>query len=481
MEIKAKVTLSLPNKFYKITLKYDTFERATYDTYLIASLVAKAKNEEEALKYIDDISGKGSLNPHFKKLYGEISKLSEEQIDGILSDSLFPITVIDTKHHFKYYEMFDATRMDGRVYQHNLASSPDLQELIMPKDKRAKFLSIDFMVEEGAVKSNVYDAIFTEKDIKVDLDGGNYCPISKENFDSVYSNDLVEIERYEGKIGNQITSGNWNVLNNQALTALCNLRQFYIDEEGNHCAVMADCLKKTEVINVFSLYFYKETRYEYSCKNAEICEQVVDYLISSKNINEFKTRSLIGILASVSDKTAQRVVQYILDRKESKEIAEVGLRLIKGGLEKGWEANALKSIKKICPKGEIKYLYKINKDLGYDLEDILTIDDIDLTEADLMKKRDYISHRKNLIKEMNLMVGDIMNSGIREKMKSLKTKDSVYKSLNEFIKEYSAHNRNDYGSMSLEKLKNVYNKIKGVYTGAFENIKNRLAKKEEIA
>lgn len=207
----------------------------------------------------------------------------------------------------------------------------------------------------------------------------------------------------------------------------------------------------------------------------------MDYLIKSKNINEFKTRSLINILAAVSDKTAQKVVQYILGRKESKEIAEVGLRLIKEGLEKGWEVDVLKSIKKNSPKSEIKYLYKINNDLGYELEDILTIDDIDLAEADLMRKRAYVSQRENLIKEMNLMVGDIMNSGVREKMKSLKTKDNVYKALNEFIKEYSAHNRNDYETMSLEKLTNVFNKIKGIYTGAFENIKNRLAKKEEIA
>lgn len=481
MEIKAKVALSLPNKFYRITLKYDTFEKATYDSYLIASLVANAKSNDEALKYIDDISGKGSLNPHFKKLYEKISKFSKEQIDGILTDSLFPITVIDTKHHFKYYEMFDATRMDGKVYPHNLAESSLLKELIMPNDKSAKFLSMDFGVEDGAVKSNVYDAIFTEKDIKVDLDAGNYCSISKENFDFVYSNDLEKVERYEGKIGSQITSGNWNVLNNQALTALCNLKQFYIDEDGNHCAVLSDCLKKTEVINVFSLYFYKETRYEYNYKNADICEQVVDYLIKSKNINEFKTRSLINILAAVSDKTAQKVVQYILGRKESKEISEVGLRLIKEGLEKGWEADVLKSIKKFSPKSEIKYLYKINNELGYELEDILAIDDIDLAEADLMRKHAYVSQRKNLIKEMNFMVGDIMNSGIREKMKSLKTKDSVYKALNEFIKEYSAHNRNDYETMSFEKLTNIFDKIKVVYTGAFENIKNRLAKKEEIA
>ena len=482
MEIKAKVALSLPNQFYKVVLKYDTFEKATYDSYLIASLIHNTNNENDALEYIDDITGKGSLNSHFKKLYGEISKLTPAQIDGILNDSLYPITVIDRKHHFKYYKMFDATRMDGTVYQHNLSNDiKKLKDLIMPKGSDVKFLSIDFEEEEGTVKQNVYDAIFTENEIKVDLDGGNYLPISKTDFDEVYSNDLVDIYRYRGTIKNQISSGNWNVLNNAVLDTLAKLKQYYIDDDGNYCELLSNCVKKTEVINVFSLYFYKETKYDYNIKNAKICEEAVNYLIESKNINEFKTKNLVYLLAAVNDKTAQKVIQYILGRKDSKELAELGLKLIKQGLEKGWESETLQSIKRIVSKGEIKYLYRIDPSIGYDLEDILMIDDIELSNEDLNRKNEYISHRNNIIKEMNLMVGEIMNSGIREKMKSLKTKDSVYKTLNDFIKEYSAHNRNDYESMSLENLTKIYNKIKGIYSGAFSNIKKRLAIKQEIA
>ena len=99
MEIRAKVALSLPNDFYKIILKYDTFEKATYDSYLVASIVKITKTEKEAFKYIDEITGNGSLNPHFKKMYKEISQLSDEQVQNILNDSLFPITIVDKKNH----------------------------------------------------------------------------------------------------------------------------------------------------------------------------------------------------------------------------------------------------------------------------------------------------------------------------------------------------------------------------------------------
>ena len=44
MEIRARVPLSLPNIYYKVTLKYDTFQKATYDSYLMACLVANSRN-----------------------------------------------------------------------------------------------------------------------------------------------------------------------------------------------------------------------------------------------------------------------------------------------------------------------------------------------------------------------------------------------------------------------------------------------------
>ena len=125
MEIRARVALSLPSTFYKITLKYDTFEKATYDSYLMASLVANSKNKTEAYNYIDEITGKGSLNSHFKKLYDQISAFTSDQINSILTNSLFPITVVDQKHHFNYYSMFKATRMDNKVFDGNLISDEE--------------------------------------------------------------------------------------------------------------------------------------------------------------------------------------------------------------------------------------------------------------------------------------------------------------------------------------------------------------------
>lgn len=478
MEIRAKVALSLPNKFYKVVLKYDTFEKATYDSYLVASIVANAKNEKDAIEYIDEITGNGSLNPHFKKLYEEISKMTKEQVEGILKNSLYPITVVDKSHHFKYYEMFDATRMDNKVFPGNLENNPNLANMLMPKDRETKFLSLEFETEDGTVKKDNYNAIFSEKEIKVDLDDGQYYPISKENFLLVFDNEGEVTSEWMPKVGYEITAGNWNVLTKGVADTWGKDRLTYKTEEDNLAVLLNDCIKETEVITAYDLLFYKETRYNFSDQNQKKCLEAVRFLKDSKMINEYKTRSLIVLLSVIPDIYAQQIVQYILTRKNSKEIAEFGLMLIKGGLEKGWEKEVLLSIKNSIPQREYKYLYKINSDLNFEVTDLLDIDDADLVEADKMRKRAYVAERDNLIKEIKLMIGDMTTSGVRQKLKSLQ-KDSVVNSVKKFLNEYQGHNEGELENMSLEEIKKEYETIKAMYNGNYAKVKERCDKLED--
>ena len=475
MEIRAKVALSLPNQFYKVVLKYDTFEKATYDSYLIASVVAHAKSEAEAMEYIDEITGNGSLNPHFKKLYDEISKMSKEQVEGILKDSLYPITVVDKSHHFKYYEMFNATRMDNKVFSGNLENNPKLVDMVMPKDKDAKFLSIDFETEPGTVKKDNYNAIFSENEIKVDLDDGQYYSISKEDFLSVFENDGSLESEWMPTISIEITSGNWNVLTKSVVDTWGKDRFTFKNSDGNLVVLLTDCIKITEVVMAYDLFFYKETRYNFSKANVKQCLEAIEYLKDSKLINEYKTKSLITILAVIPDTNAQQVVQFVLNRKNSKEIAEFGLMLIKSGLEKGWDKEVLMSIKKSVPQREYKYLYRINSDLDFEISDLLDIDETDLNEADKIRVRAYVSERNNLIKEIKMMLGDMTASGVRQKLKSLQ-KDSVVNSVKKFLNEYQGHNEGELEDMTLEQVKKEYEKIKAMYNGNYAKVKERCDK-----
>lgn len=477
MEIRAKVALSLPNKFYKVVLKYDTFERATYDSYLVTSIVANAESEKDAMEYIDEITGNGSLNSHFKKLYEEISKMTKEQVENILKDSLYPITVVDKSHHFKYYEMFDVTRMDGKVFPGNLENNPNLANMLMPKDRDAKFLSREFVAEDGTVKRDNYNAIFSEKGIKVDLDDGQYYPISKEDFLSVFDGQGEITSEWMPKVGRELTSGNWNVLTKDVADTWGKDRLTYKTEEGNLAVLLNDCIKETEVITEYDLLFYKETRYDFSIQNQQKCLEAVRFLKDSKMINEYKTKSLITMLSAIPDIYAQEIVQYVLARKDSKDIAELGLTLIKEGLEKGWEKEVLLSIKKLVPQREYKYLYKVNNDLNFEVTDLLDIDDADLAETDKIRKREYVDERDNLIKEIKYMIGDMTTSGVRQKLKSLK-KDDVINSVKKFLSQYQGHNEGELENMSLEKIKKEYATIKIMYNGNYAKVKERCNKLE---
>lgn len=138
-------------------------------------------------------------------------------------------------------------------------------------------------------------------------------------------------------------------------------------------------------------------------------------------------------------------------------------------------------MKKFATPIHINYLYKIDDSLGYSIDELLQVDKNALSDADATKVRAYIAEQDNIIDQMNKMVGEIMNSGVREKMKSLKTKDSVYKQLNDFIKKSSAHLKKNYSNMTLEQLTVEYNGIKIIYEGAFQKIMERLTKEENKA
>ena len=485
MEIKAKVNLKLSSTIYKVILRYDTYQKATYDSYLIASLRKNAKNEKEANDYIDDISGQGSLNGHFKRLYKEISNFSDAQIDGILKNSLYPVTMV-VSERFSYYSALEASKYKGHVFKGNLFDDKEaLKNSMMPKDSNSTFLDISFEKIGDEEKTDVYDAVFSETTIKVNLGDNTYLPITKSAFDKAYDGQSLDISKYRGEITDTITDGNWNVLTQNSFDAISRDKHIFFDRDGNANSISdsGEYIKTTSIIKVFGIYFYKETRYDATKNNSERCIAAVEMLLVRGWIDEYKTKSLVRLLVVVPDEWAQKAINYTLNRKNSKEVADVGLSLINKGLEKGWTEEALRSMKKFVTPSTINGLYRADDTLLYTIDDLLLIDKNILSERHAKQVKEYTETRENLIAQMDSMIGKIMNSGIREKMKSLKTKDSVYKQLNDAINSKSTHLRlkKDYSDMNLDQLTTAYNSIKVIYEGPFQKIKERLEKEENKA
>ena len=86
MSVRIRLRLNLSKIKKTIEVRYNTYEKAMYDQYLIACLAKETKcDANSAFKYIDEITGSGSLNAHFKKLFNELVAKGIPTIDNVVN------------------------------------------------------------------------------------------------------------------------------------------------------------------------------------------------------------------------------------------------------------------------------------------------------------------------------------------------------------------------------------------------------------
>src|SRR5690554_6582075 len=115
--MRVNIRLNLPKSFNKLVLRYNTFEKVSYDKYFIASLIKHARNNsDEIYNVINELTGKGSLNKHFANLYEEIKALSDLELDGILRDSLYPIQKIE-EFRYTFFPLLNISSFKKNIYE----------------------------------------------------------------------------------------------------------------------------------------------------------------------------------------------------------------------------------------------------------------------------------------------------------------------------------------------------------------------------
>ncbi len=457
MKLEARISLTLPSSNCSIKISYNTYEKATYDQYLAASIVANANSKSSAETYINDITGKGSLNEHFKKLVESTSVLSKEVLNKILENSVYPITKIDT-FRYEYFPLFEISIYNKKVIKGDISkySHIELQKLFMFS---YDIVDVKSELQAAKDKSNVYLVKFTDGDIEFQL-CNEWLEMSGEIFENSCKIDINDIGKYHGKIHFEGTGDGWIILNNGALNNLLSSSNYLYDIEGNHISINENYLKYTELIKAFGLYFYRETKYEYIISNSNLCLEVIKHLFKTNSINEIKTKTILKIISVVDVLTQQLVINFILDRKDSKDITTKGLELLNNGLEIGWNERALLSMKQLS--NNLNLFYKINPKLGYTDLEVSTIDNDLLSNDDLKRKKLYLENRKNIINECNRIMGEIVNSGIREKMKKLKASE-LTKRFTSNLNKMLAHKKDDITNYDDEELSNYYGKIKNLF------------------
>jgi len=457
MRIEARVPLHLPKVVTKVTVTYNAYEQATYDVYLAASIVVNAISESDIERYIDDITGKGSLNKHLKKRIEEIQKMDDSTRKKILDYSIFPITKIDKTNRFVYYPYFDVSELRGKVIKGNLKD--------FSYDELKKRLNIDgdnikFEFEENNdSREDQYPVRLEDNNLSVNINRQDWLTLTSSQFEKAYKSSLSGIERYNGVIKDSGEGDHWRVLTDNVLNNLVNDKCCYIDNNGNHCSVK-DYLEVTQIINVFGLFLYKKKQYDYTSQNINKCQRVVEHLFQSQQLFDFAKQPLLSLTNSVNDKTKQNIINYILTRREDPEMAEIGIDVL-SRITHDWEREALMSMKK-ASRQSLTNFYRINPDLDYTDMELSRIDKKILSQEDLERRDKYISNRKSKITEIRGIVGEITASGIRQRMKNL-YKNETTKILTKELNAHIGHKEDDIIKYSDEQLDQYLTVVREMY------------------
>ena len=426
MSLQVSLKLKLSKQIKKIKVKYNTFEKSTFDEYLICSLalrtIGDANRDRVVHNYINDITGEGSLNAHFNNIYNNVKGFSKETLSKIMDNSMIPTLKIDDKNRYEYYPQLDVSIFQKRIYKGDLVEYINLPMILAIKEEIID-LSID--TKEGDNKPEQYFVSFDEKEnVKIRLLNQD-LPIDNAVFEESLCVDIGDVSVYRGIIHDNVDGTGWKILTNSALNNLFSNRNFFY-QDGDHYLIRNDSARKTIISKVHGLYIYNETIIPYQ-GNADLCKTVVDFLIDNNTIGEFKPKSILTLLRYVDDKKATKVVNSLLVKKEEKEIALYGLNLMERGIINDWLISSLKTFLKYASGYQLNLIYQAKKDLNYSIEQLITIDKdiltiehktlVDQYNKDLEAKRDTI--RK--------ITGDITTKGLRERAKDLEADETTKK------------------------------------------------------
>jgi len=474
--MRVSIRLNLPKAINKLTIIYNTFEKVSYDKFFIASLISNTQSQFKAFEIIDEMTGNGSLNDHFKKVYTEMIELSPNEIETILKDSLYPIQKIE-EFTYAYIPMVNISIFGGNVVIGNIAETKFFAQQLV--EKGGTYISHNFDIKEPVSKPDYYEVNLSNEIIEIGFNKDFYR-ISNEDFVSSIIKDDIDFTSFQGNLSQSLQGNGWIQLSRSTFNNIASTKDFYYDN-GDHIAIYNDNAKRTSFAYSWGLYWVKEKTYLFQdSANQKMCEKIAEVLLQSGRINEFKTKTILDILKNISRDKQQEIVNYILKRKESKEIAKVGLILISKGYEKGWSEDAMKSFYKFKENiNQLMMLYKVHPDMGFALNDILDIYKTDktiLTDEHLNQTKEYFSNCESIKNRIKNLVGGIVLSGSRENEKSMivdKDTKRFRKSANDII----GHFKRDINKMDLNALKQFEREIER-FNDEFKEVYKRLQEEQ---
>lgn len=458
MKVQARVRLNLKKQNNRLYVVYNTFVKSTFDQYLVSSIILHSINEKDAYKYIDDLTGKGSLNNHFKTLYVKfVEKFTKDQLESIMSNSMIPKEQRD-EYSYNYFPELNTSFMKRVKHSGNLGDDKEFPKQLVKSGEYVGSSVIEGIISED---SNMYQIEMNENQLKVKIDN-NWLSIDIERFQNCVVHEVKNLDRYSGEIKSEVHGNNWNLLTQAKVNDISNA-QTYFFKDGNHYMITNKYLRKTEMANIWGMYLYKEYTIDYSQKNGKYCELVLEELYNSKRINEFKTKGILSLLQSVNYDLVQKYLNYLLKRKDSKDLALLGIQLIDKGYEKGWQKDSVHNFKKFAKSNkDISLTYKVDSKLEYSLSELLAVFAFDktlLSKEDEKIVQDHFDNRNSMIEYIDSILGKIAGSGRRDDEKKKLNVDNVTKEYRKLGNDLIGHTKKNVRKLNDDALEARYKKV----------------------
>jgi len=109
---------------------------------------------------------------------------------------------------------------------------------------------------------------------------------------------------------------------------------------------------------------------------------------------------------------------------------------------------------------------------------ILGLSDNTLSQKHREDKKLYYDNHKKMLHDINLMIGEITTSGVREKLKILESNETV-KRFKKFLNDIVGHNKKNYREMDLKTLKKEYEVIRYFYNNDYLQVKKMIENKNK--
>lgn len=456
MTIKINLPLKFDIYMNSFVVEYNKYEEPTFDQFILSSLASNTNsNKVVGEKYIDKITGKGSLNEHFKKLYEKILTFNQKQLNDVLNNMKYPISVIDRSNKYKFNKELNVSIFKGKVYKGNMGhfSEEQLSKILYISN----IVKIKTEEKEQEEERENYQVEFKDDEIFININKETSIPVTYDNFkDWVDTRLTIGSEELDAYLSKDVNSGEWTALDDAKLNNMKNVREVFRNKKKEHCEIVNNRIKVTKIVMYKDIYIYRE-EYENYLNDIEMCEMVLSTILKNNSQDKYNQNLLLNIIKNSGYSKAKKILNKLLEKIKHGQLIDYAKEIIiKEKSAVGWNNDILQKFK--TDRKVLPLVYATREEIDYTIEELLRIENITLDEkkilreADIKKLEEYKKNREELIKTYQMIIGRVTSSGIREKRKILASSDET-REFTKLANKHIGHANDDIIDLPLEEIK----------------------------